>query len=121
MVVTPGAMDVARPLLLIVATDGLDEVQVTCVVTSRVVKSENLPLAVYCWLAPTGRVRLPGVMEAELRLPALTDMLVNSGPSHAVRERGKDPRNNIARTKRNFFTRTPPGKNCQFRSVPASC
>ncbi len=34
MVVIPGAMAVARPLLLTVATDGLDELQVTCVVIS---------------------------------------------------------------------------------------
>ena len=34
MVVVPGAMVVARPLPLIVATSGSDEVQVTCVVIS---------------------------------------------------------------------------------------
>ena len=34
MVVIPGAMAVARPLLLTVATDVLDELQVTCVVIS---------------------------------------------------------------------------------------
>jgi len=110
MVVTPGPMGVARPLLLTVAADVFDEVQVTCVVKSRVVTSENLPLAVYCWLTPIGRVRLPGVMEGAPRVPGVTDMLVNSGLSHAVRDRAKDPRNNIARTNRIFFTKTPPGE-----------
>lgn len=108
MVVKPGAMGVARPLLLTVATDVFDEVQVTCVVKSRVVKSENLPLAVYCWLTPRGRVRLPGVMKGVPRLPGVTDMLVNSALSHAVRDRTKDPRNNILRTNRIFFTKTAP-------------
>jgi hypothetical protein len=84
MIVTPGAMGVARPPLLTVATDGFDEVQVTCVVKSWVVTSENLPLAVYCWLTPTGRVRLPGVMEGPPSVPGVTDMLVNSGLSQAV-------------------------------------
>jgi hypothetical protein len=34
MVVLPGPTAVARPLLLIVATDVMDELQVTCVVMS---------------------------------------------------------------------------------------
>ena len=34
MVVLPGPTAVARPVLLIVATDVLDELQVTCVVMS---------------------------------------------------------------------------------------
>ena len=110
MVVKPGAMAVARPLLLTVATDVFDEVQEACLVRSRVVKSENLPLAVYCWLTPTGMVRLPGAIEGAPRLPAVTDMLVNSACSHVVRDTAKNPRNNIARTNRIFFTKTPPGK-----------
>ena len=39
MLAVPGAMAVARPLLLIVATDGLDELQMTCVVISKLVPS----------------------------------------------------------------------------------
>ena len=40
MVAVPIATDMARPLLLTVATDVLDELQVTCVVMSWVVPSE---------------------------------------------------------------------------------
>ena len=39
MVVVPSAMAVAKPLLLIVATDVLDELQVTSVVISSLVWS----------------------------------------------------------------------------------
>jgi hypothetical protein len=39
MITTPTEMAVARPLLLIVATDGMDELQVTSEVISRVVWS----------------------------------------------------------------------------------
>ena len=40
MVVVPAATAVTRPLLLTVATDGLDEVQVTCMDILRLVPSE---------------------------------------------------------------------------------
>jgi len=40
MVVLPAATVVARPLLFTVATDVLDELQVTCAVISRLVPSE---------------------------------------------------------------------------------
>ena len=40
MVAVPTATDVARPLLLTVTTDVLDELQVTCVVISKLVPSE---------------------------------------------------------------------------------
>ncbi len=49
MVVAPVATAVARPVLLIVATDVFDELQVTCKVKSWVVPSENVPVAVNCW------------------------------------------------------------------------
>jgi hypothetical protein len=39
MVAVPAAMAVAKPLLLTVATDGSDELQVTCVVISCLVWS----------------------------------------------------------------------------------
>ena len=52
MVAVPTATDVARPLLLTVATDVLDEVQVTCVVISWLVPSEYVPEAANCWVSP---------------------------------------------------------------------
>ena len=42
-VAVPGATAEARPLLLTVATDASDEIQVTCVVISWVVPSEYVP------------------------------------------------------------------------------
>ena len=48
MVVVPAEAAVARPVLLTVATDGLDEVQVTCVVISKLVVSEYVPVALNC-------------------------------------------------------------------------
>ena len=50
MVVLPAATAVARPLLLTVATDGFEELQVTCEVKSFVVPSENVPVAANCWV-----------------------------------------------------------------------
>ena len=48
MVVVPAATVVARPALLIVATEVLDELQATVVVISWVVPSKNVPVAVNC-------------------------------------------------------------------------
>jgi hypothetical protein len=42
-VAVPGATAEARPLLLTVATEGSDEIQVTCVLISWVVPSEYVP------------------------------------------------------------------------------
>jgi len=65
MVVLPAATPVARPLLLIVATDALDELQVTWVVISWLVPSENAPEAANCLVAPSGTLGLAGVTEME--------------------------------------------------------
>jgi len=56
MVVLPAEIEVAFPLLpavlLIVATDALDELHVTVAVISCVVLSEKVPFAVNCCVAP---------------------------------------------------------------------
>jgi len=65
MVEVPSATAVARPLLLIVATDVLDELQVACVVMSWLVPSEYVPEAANCWVPPTGRLGLAGVTDIE--------------------------------------------------------
>ena len=54
MVAVPAATAVARPLLFTVATDVLDELQVTCVVISWVVPSEYVPEAANCLVFPAG-------------------------------------------------------------------
>jgi hypothetical protein len=48
MAVLPVATVVTRPLLLTVATNVLDELQVTCVLISRLVLSEYMPEAANC-------------------------------------------------------------------------
>jgi hypothetical protein len=52
IVVVPAATAAAKPELLIVATPVLDEPQVTVVVRFCVVLSENVPVAVNCWVVP---------------------------------------------------------------------
>jgi len=66
MVVVPAEMAVARPLLLIVATDVLDEVQVTSVVLFRLTPPAKVPVASNCWVAPGAMTGLVGDMATEL-------------------------------------------------------
>ena len=99
MVVEPALAPVARPVLLTVATMGLDEFQVTCVVKSRLVPSEYVPVAVNCWVTPTGMDGLPGVTTMETRLTAGVLLL----PPQAGRRPAKDPRNSIPRNNLKFF------------------
>src|SRR5438309_4977332 len=78
--VVPAATDVARPLdplaLLIVATPGLDELQVAWVVKSCVVLSLKVPFAVNCWVSPSARPGLAGVTAIEVRVAAVTVSVV---------------------------------------------
>ena len=98
MVVMPGEMAVAKPLLLTVATDVLDELQVTCEVISLVVWSLKKPAAVNCWVAPTVTCGLAGFTTMPLSF---------IDPAHVVRETAKDPRNNMVRKDLIFFMRIP--------------
>jgi hypothetical protein len=68
MVAVPAATAVTKPVLLTVATDELEELQVTCVVTSRPVPSEYKPEAANCWVTPTGMLGLTGVTDMEDRV-----------------------------------------------------
>ena len=72
MVVVPAATAVARPLLLTVATDGFEELQVTCAVTSKLVPSEYAPVAVSCWVTPIGMLELADVTRMEDRVAEVT-------------------------------------------------
>jgi hypothetical protein len=65
IIAVPTVKVVARPVLLMVATDVLDERQMTCVVISRLVPSEYVPVAVNCWLTPKGVFGLVGVKAME--------------------------------------------------------
>ena len=68
----PAATAVARPLLLTVTTDVFEEVQVTCAVISRLMPSEYVPVAVNCWVTPTGILGLTGVTDTEDRVAEVT-------------------------------------------------
>ncbi len=70
MVVMPEATAVASPLLSTVATDGSEEVQMTCAVISLVVPSEYVPKAVNCWEIFAGTLQLVGVTATETRIGA---------------------------------------------------
>jgi hypothetical protein len=65
MVEVPDETAVPSPLASTVATDGLEEVQVTCVVMSLVVPSEYVPKPVNCPLTSAGTFGLPGVTDIE--------------------------------------------------------
>ncbi len=75
-VVEPAATDVARPFepvaLLIVATPVLDELQVTVVVRFCVVLSENVPVAVNCWVVPLAMLGLAGVIARDTSVAGFT-------------------------------------------------
>ena len=68
MVVVPVAKPVARPVLLIVATTGFKESQVTSGVISKLVPSEKAPVAVNCWVTPTGMLGFTGPTEIDDRV-----------------------------------------------------
>jgi hypothetical protein len=102
MVVVPAVRAVARPLLLITATEVSDELQVTNFVISPPGATGNVPVAVNCWVDPTGMIGLSGftVMEVGCSI---------SSP-HMFRDTAKDPRINIFRINLKFFIRHPTGK-----------
>jgi hypothetical protein len=66
MVLVPAATEVARPfepvVLLIDATLVLEEFQATVSVRSCVELSENVPVAVNCWVVPLAMLGLAGVI-----------------------------------------------------------
>jgi hypothetical protein len=72
IVAVPAATVVALPLvpavLLMVATDAADELQVTDAVRSWVVLSEKVPVAVNCWVVPRAMLGLVGVTAMETRV-----------------------------------------------------
>lgn len=75
----PGAIEVARPSLVIVTTAVLDEPHITWVLISKLVPSENAPVAVNCWVIPggvLGIVGLAGLTDMEKRVAKVTETIV---------------------------------------------
>lgn len=60
--VVPVARAVARPVLFMVATDGSDDLQVTCPARSWFDPSAFMPAAENCLVAPAGTLGLAGVI-----------------------------------------------------------
>jgi hypothetical protein len=80
MVAAPAATAVPSPLPSTVATDGSEEVQVTCVVISLVVPSEYVPKAINWSAISTGTLGLPGVTDMERSSPVVPPELVLDEP-----------------------------------------
>jgi hypothetical protein len=72
IVVLPGATLVARPVLLIVAAAGLEELHTTDPETSCVLLSLNEPVAVNCRVVPVAIVAFAGVTVSETKLAPVT-------------------------------------------------
>ena len=72
---------VAKPLLLITTFVTSEELHVTCDVRFTVDWSLNVPVAVNCWVEPTGIVALEGVTVIDVRVAGVT--VKNSGTNHA--------------------------------------
>ena len=72
MVVVPVPAEVAIPAELMMATPGLDDVQLTKLVKVCVVPSLKWPVAVNPWLVPRRMEGLPGVTVIEVRLALVT-------------------------------------------------
>src|SRR5215467_11804661 len=61
IVTVPSERAVARPLTVIEAKLEFDDCHCTTLVMSWVVLSENVPMAVYCWLSPKVKLEFAGV------------------------------------------------------------
>src|SRR5439155_18308487 len=72
LAVTAVASACDTPAMSIVATAVFEELQVTWVVRSCVVVSLKVPVAVNCWVNPSGRPGLVGVTAIETRVALVT-------------------------------------------------
>jgi hypothetical protein len=77
MYVVPVPCAVAKPLLLIVATLLLDELQVTASVMSTVLPSSNVPMAVNCWVWSELIETLVGLIAIERKFATVMVTLVD--------------------------------------------
>ena len=70
--VSPPVKPVARPLSVIVAATVFDETHTTEPVRSCVLLSDNVPVAVNCWVCPRTTVGLAGVTAMDISVGAVT-------------------------------------------------
>jgi hypothetical protein len=80
IVVVPAATGVVLPLLpaalLMVAMDVTDELQVTNVVRSWIVLSENVPVALNCWAVPNGILGFVGRIDSDTSVAGVIARMV---------------------------------------------
>jgi hypothetical protein len=76
IVVVPAATDVAKHPALTDATPVLDELGITCVVRSCVVLSENVPVAMNCWVVPMAMLGFAGVTATDTSVAEVTVSVV---------------------------------------------
>ena len=91
IVTGPGETAVANPVLLIVAHVTSEEAQVTPLVKTSVEPSENVPVAVNCSVAPTGRLVLTGVTAIDTKVAAVTVRLVEPEIAPTAADMVTDP------------------------------
>jgi hypothetical protein len=72
IVVVPSATVVAKPLVLIVAIDVAEEVQVAVFVRFWVVPLLYVPVALYCCVLPAATEAVEGATEIEVKTAAVT-------------------------------------------------
>jgi hypothetical protein len=72
MATAPVTTPVTKPPVSIWVTDIFDEPQLTCVVISKLVPSEYVPVAVNCRLTPAGMLGVTGVKAMEDRVAEFT-------------------------------------------------
>ena len=82
----PVATLVSRPWLLMVAAAGFEEVQTTEAVTSCVLLSLNVPVALNCFVVPTAMVEFAGVTAIEIKVAPeiVSDAVPLTDPALAV-------------------------------------
>jgi hypothetical protein len=68
----PCVFEVASPAALIVATAAVAEVQATELVRSLVELSDQVPVALNCWVSPAATAEVPGVTLSEARAAGFT-------------------------------------------------
>jgi hypothetical protein len=72
MVTVPGAIGVSSPFFPMAATDGSDELQLTCSVTTKQVPSEYVAVAISRSFTPTGMLGISGVTDMKDRVAGFT-------------------------------------------------
>ena len=75
MVADPSVMPVATPTAETVATVVTEELHVATAVMLPVLPPENVPVAVNCCVAPTGKERVDGAIAIDVRVSTLSERI----------------------------------------------